>query len=158
MDPFLSAFDRQFLMIDRRSRELLERIEADKLFSKPRDLPRTMAMFSCGECILRSGAMVEKTFGGITTRLWDDPFEWTLPEKLSDKAAITGYLDEVEATRQRGFSFFTSDDDLRQKIPAPERLRTLMNILVETLANANHFQGRAFAIFQLVTNAKLPKL
>jgi hypothetical protein len=158
MDLFLHAFDEQFLLIDKRSRELLDRIDGQQLFTKPRELPGSMAMFSCGESVLRSAAMVEKTFGGITTRLWDDPFEWTLPEKLADKAAIIQYLDEVEKTRQLGFSYFNSDDDLRREIPAPERLRPLMDILVETISRASHYQGRAFAILQLVSDAKLPKL
>jgi hypothetical protein len=158
MDRFLDAFDKQFVLIDKRSRELLERIDGGQLFTKPRELPGTMAMFTCGECILRSAAMVEKTFGGITTRLWDDPFEWTLPEKLSDKAAITQYLDEVEETRRAGFAYFNSDKDLEREIPAPERLRPLMDILLETVSRASHYQGRAFAIFQLLSDAKLPKL
>ena len=49
--------------------------------------------------LLRSAAAVEQTFGGITTRLWDDPFEWTLPEKLSSTDLLIGYLNEVEQTR-----------------------------------------------------------
>ena len=157
MDRLLKAFDEQFLLIDKRSRVLLEQIPDDKLFVRPRELP-SMAMFSCGESILRSAAMVEKTFGGITTRLWDDPFEWTLPEKLSTKSAIAQYLDEVEATRKKGFLFFTSDDDLKREIPAPERLRPLVEVLLKTVAHASHFQGRAFAILQFLSDAKLPKL
>lgn len=117
-----------------------------------------MTPFSCGEYILRSAGAVEQTFDGLTTRLWDDPFEWTLPEKLSTHAAIVQYLDEVEATRKRGFAFFTSDDDLRREIPAPEKLRPLGDILTDTLARASHLQGRAFAIFQTLTNEKPPRL
>ena len=117
-----------------------------------------MGMFSCGEYILRSAAMVEKTFGGITTRLWDDPFEWTLPEKLSDRESIIRYLDEVEETRKNGFSFFTSDADLKKELPAPEKLRSIIQILLDTLAMANHFQGRAFAVFQMISDEKLPRL
>lgn len=157
MDRLLKAFDSQFLLIDKRSRVLLEQIPNDKLFVRPREL-QSMAMFSCGESILRSAAMVEKTFGGITTRLWDDPFEWTLPEKLSSKAAIMQYLDEVEATRKKGFLFFASDDDLKREIPAPDRLRPLIDILLKTVAHASHFQGRAFAILQFLSDTKLPKL
>ena len=29
-----------------------------------------------------SAGTIEQTFGGITANLWDDPFEWTLPETL----------------------------------------------------------------------------
>ena len=117
-----------------------------------------MAMFSCGEYLLRSAGAVEQTFGGITTRLWDDPFEWTLPEKLSTPIAVLEYLDEVERTRLAGFGFFTSDGDLQKQIPAPEKLRSLFDLLLETLARAEHYQGRAFAVFQMLSDKKLPRL
>ena len=102
--------------------------------------------------------MVEKTFGGITTRLWDDPFEWTLPEKLNDIVSVLAYLDEVEATRKNGFAFFNSDDDLKREIPAPKKLRTIFDILLETVGFAEHFQGRAFAMFQVMSDDPLPRL
>jgi len=158
MDPILSSFDRQFSLLDGRSRQLLAKIEDDRLFERPGDVASTLVPLSCGEYILRSAAMVEKTFGGITTRLWDDPFEWTLPEKLSTTAAVLAYLDEVEETRQKGFSFFTSDADLTRKMPAPEKLRTVHDILLDAIVTASHFQGRAFAIFQTISDQKLPRL
>ena len=157
MDQMLETFSEGFVALDRRSRELLEKLTNEQLFVKPREIANSMAMFSCGEYILRSGAMVEKTFGGITTRLWDDPFEWTLPEKLADKLSIIQYLDEVEATRLSGFSFFTSDEDLKRQMPAPEKLRYIFEILLETLAQAEHYQGRAFAVFQMLSDEKLPR-
>ncbi|MBK7393501.1 MAG: hypothetical protein IPI64_09425 [Chloracidobacterium sp.] len=158
MDAVLSAFDKRFAVIDTRSRDLLGRIPDHLLYQRPRETRSEMAPFSCGEYILRSAAMVEKTFGGITTRLWDDPFEWTLPEKLVNKELILAYLDEVEATRIKGFSFFTSDHDLLKEIPAPETLRPLAVILLETIELASHFQGRAFALFQVLTDEKLPHM
>jgi hypothetical protein len=158
MGPILSAFDRQFELIDSRSRELLAKIGNDQLFLKPRVHADQPAIFSCGEYLLRSAAMVEKTFGGITTRLWDDPFEWTLPEKLGTTLAVLQYLDEVEATRRNGFSFFASDADLTREMPAPDKLRTIHDILLDTLVTASHFQGRAFAVFQMISAEKLPRL
>ena len=92
------------------------------------------------------------------TRLWDDPFEWTLPEELSTNEKILEYFAEVEATRMKGFTFFTSDEDLRREIPAPEKLQTIFEILLETLARAEHFQGRAFAVFQMFSDEKLPRV
>ena len=154
----IRSFDSQFLILHRRSCDLIEKVPDKDLFLKPRELDRTVGPFSCGECILRSGAMVEKTFGGITTRLWDDPFEWTLPEKLNDKAAVVNYLDEVEATRQKGLAFFTSDDDLQRQIPAPEKLTSIIEILLETLVRASHYQGRAFAVFQMLTGERPPRI
>ena len=158
MDAILSGFDRRFILIDAQSRELLSRMPDDILYKRPRETRLEMAPFSCGEYILRSAAMVEKTFGGITTRLWDDPFEWTLPEKLSTKDLILNYLDEVEATRQNVFAFFTSDEDLKKEIPSPEMIRPIFDILLDTIGLAEHFQGRAFAIFQMLSDDALPRL
>lgn len=158
MDPILSAFDRRFRVIYARSRELIGALSDSNLYARPRETRLEMAPFSCGEYILRSAAMVEKAFGGITTRLWDDPFEWTLPEKLNNRQLILNYLDEVEATRLKGFAFFTSDDDLNREIPAPEKQRPIIDILLETVGLAEHFQGRAFAIFQVLTDEHLPRL
>ncbi|MEO7659355.1 MAG: hypothetical protein ABIV48_07050 [Pyrinomonadaceae bacterium] len=158
MDKLLSAFDRSFISLDTRSRQLLAKLPENKLFLKPREIANSMAIFSCGEYILRSAAMVEKTFGGITTRLWDDPFEWTLPEKLFDRNAVFAYLDEVEKTRVLGFSYFKSDDDLLREMPSPERLRPIIDILLEAIGKAEHFQGRAFAVFQMISDEKPPRM
>jgi hypothetical protein len=154
MEAVLSALEHEFVRLDSRSRELLAKLTDEQLFYRPRKL----SLFSCGEYVIRSAAMVEKTFDGITTRLWDDPFEWTLPEKLSDGPAISQYLDEVEKTRLKGFGFFNSDADLRREIPAPEKLRPIIDVLTQTLVHASHFQGRAFAVFQMLSDEKLPRL
>lgn len=157
MKKLIETFDRQFAALHARSSEFLEKIPDEKLFRKPRELDQTMAMFSCGEYVLRSAGAVEQTFGGITTRLWDDPFEWTLPEELSTGERVAKYLAEVEATRRRGFAFFATDDDLLKELPAPEKLRSIADILIETIARAEHFQGRAFAVFQMIADEKLPR-
>lgn len=158
MDCILLAIDHEFVSLDSRSRELLAKLCNNQLFKKPRPVDRSMVMFSCGEYLLRSAAMVERTFGGITTRLWDDPFEWTLPEKLADRESILAYIDEVKAAREKGFAFLNSDRDLTRQIPAPERLRSLAEILLDALVAAAHFQGRAFAVFQMISDEKLPRL
>ncbi len=154
----VNIFDRQFFHLHSRSNELLKLIPDDKLFWKPRELNKTYQMFSCGEYILRSAGKVEQTFGGIATRLWDDPFEWTLPEELSTAALMIEYLAEVEQTRLKGFALFNSDEDLRREILAPDKLRTIFEILIETVARSEHFQGRAFAIFQMLSDEKLPRV
>ena len=158
MKSHLEIFDREFSFLNSRSCELLKLIADDKLFWQPRQLNKTYQMFSCGEYILRSAGKIEQTFGGILTRLWDDPFEWTLPEELSTAALMLEYLAEVEQTRLRGFSLFKSDEDLRREMPAPEKLKTIFEILIETIARAEHFQGRAFAVFQMLSNEKLPRV
>jgi hypothetical protein len=158
MNIILSSIDSQFSALDVRNRQLLDLLPDDLLFAQPRDLPNSIAMFSCGEYILRSAAMVEKCFDGIMTRLWDDPFEWTLPEYLSTRASILRYLDEVDATRVRGFGFFESDSDLTRELPAPTEIRPLIAVLIDTVAKAEHYQGRAFAVFQMLSDQRLPRL
>jgi hypothetical protein len=158
MDTKLSILSEHFAKLHDRSVTLVRSLTNAQLFEKPREMDRSMAMFSCGEYVLRSAAAVEQTFGGIATRLWDDPFEWTLPEKLSTTDLVIEYLEEVAATRRHGFSFFKSDDDLMKQIPAPERIRPIFDVLLETLGRAEHFQGRAFAVFQMVSDATLPRI
>ena len=158
MTIFTEKFNANFAEINRRSVELINLTPNEKLFWKPRDLGQTMTMFSVGEYVLRSAGKVEQTFGGITTRLWDDPFEWTLPEKLASVELIIEYLSEVEATRDKGFALLKSDEDLRREIPAPVKMKTIFEVLLETVARAEHFQGRAFTVFQMFSDEKTPKL
>jgi hypothetical protein len=158
MDSMLQSFDQRFVMINQRSLALVKMLPSADLFRKPRELERSMTMFSCGEYVLRSAAAVEQSCGGITTRLWDDPFEWTLPEELSTTAKLIEYLDEVERGRLSAFRFFTSDADLSKRIPAPETLRSIFELLLETIARSEHYQGRAFAVFQMLSNEKLPRI
>ncbi len=158
MKTFIESFDRQFLQIHSRSCELVRKIPDEKLFWQPRETDALFPVNSCGEYILRSAGKVEQTFGGLTTKLWDDPFEWTLPEQLSSGDLISEYLNEVEVTRKKGFSLLNSDEDLRRELPAPEKLKTIFALLLETVARAEHFQGRAFAVFKMFSDEKLPKL
>ena len=158
MKNLIEIFDNQFLKLHRRSCDFIRLVPPEKLYWQPREKDALFPVNSCGEYILRAAAGVEQTFGGIMTRLWDDPFEWTLPEALSTNDLILQYLAEVEETRRKGFAFFTSDDDLRREIPAPEKLRSIFQILLETVARAEHFQGRAFAVFQVFSDEKLPRL
>ena len=115
-------------------------------------------MFSIGEYILRSAASMEQTFGGLTTRLWDDPFEWTLPEKLNSTRLVLDYFDEVEESRIRSFAFFRADSDLLKQVPAPEKLTPVFEVFLATLARSEHFAGRAFAVFQMFSDEKLPRV
>lgn len=158
MKHLIETFEKQFLKLHNRSSEFIKLVPTEKLYRQPREKGALFPVNSCGEYILRSAAAIEQTFGGITTRLWDDPFEWTLPEQLSSNELILEYLAEVEETRRKGFAFFNSDEDLRREIPAPEKLKSIFEILLETIARAEHFQGRAFAVFQVFSDEKLPRL
>ena len=121
-------------------------------------MSQTFAMFTVGEYILRSAAAVEQTFGGITRRLWDDPFEWTLSETLSTVALISEYLDEVDTARSAGFAFLADDKSLQKSLPAPVEIKPIAQVLTDTLLRAEHFQGRAYAIHQMLSDEKLPKI
>ena len=97
--------------------------------------------------ILRGAAVVEQTFGGITANLWDDPFEWTLPETLNTPELLIEYLNEVEATRRRAFDSLSGDEDLAREIVVPSGERqTLLSLFRETISRAAAFQDRAFEI------------
>ena len=158
MGLFLETFDRKFTDLHARSVRLLSLTNDENLYRRPRELPQTFAMFTVGEYLLRSAASIEQTFGGITTRLWDDPFEWTLPEKLNATTLVADYLDEVESTRKKGLAFLSSDDDLGRRIPAPAEVKTIFEILTDTLVRAEHYQGRAAAVLQCFSDEKLPRV
>lgn len=145
-DTVIRTLDRCYLGLHERSCGLIAKITPETLFRKPKE---AYTPLSGGEYILRSAGLVEQTFGGITARLWDDPFEWTLPEELATPARVSEYLGEVEATRTRGFALFKTDENLRQTLPAPEKMTSLIELLVRTLAGAENLQGRARAVFAL---------
>ncbi len=153
----LQIFNSAFERLHARSLVILDAMPEDRLYAKPRELDQTFAMFSCGEYLLRSAAAVEQTFLGLTRKLWDDPFEWTLPEALSTKAAVAQYINEAEDARLEGFRFLGSDDVLSREIPSPEKLRSIFEILLETLAKAEHYQGRAVSVRQYFSDVKAPR-
>ena len=154
MDKLISCLDRQFAELHRAHRELIGAISPELLYCQPPGKSNSLPLHSCGEQILRSAAVVEQTFGGITTNLWDDPFEWTLPETLPTSDKVAGYLDEVEATRKHGFQLFKSDADLLKEIMAPSGHTQLLPLLLDTLRRAAHHQGRAWATFEILRAAK----
>src|SRR3979409_1035721 len=131
MDKFIQGLDRQFAQLHRDSHKLIEAISAEKLYEQPAGKSNSLALHSGGEHLLRSAAIVEQTFGGITTNLWDDPFEWTLPENLTTLDKVRGCLDEVEATRKHGFQLFKSDMDLVKEIMAPSGPTQLLPLLLD---------------------------
>ncbi len=158
MKTFIFNLDEQFRRLHERSTEFAALIPNEKLFWQPRTTVNALPVYSCGEYLLRSAGAVEQTFGGLTTKLWDDPFEWTLPETFENNSKIIEYLNEVENTRKRGFALFASDNDLSKEIAAPIKIKTLFSLLIETLARAENFQGRAFATFRLFSDEKLPRI
>ena len=147
MSRVIASLDEQYALLHRRSRGLIEKIPPDLLYRHPSGSPNAA---TCGEQVLRSAAIVEQTFGGITANLWDDPAEWTLPETLSTPEKVLEYLDEVEATRQRGFALLKSDDDLLKEIMASSGKTLLVSLLLDTLARAAHHQGASIVMFEMI--------
>ena len=97
------------------------------------------------DLLLRSAAAVEQMCGGLTANLWDDPFEWTLPETLSNTDRIIEYLSEVDLARQRAFNSIRDDSALTRYISAPTGEQELVNLLLDTLVKASDYRGRAMA-------------
>ena len=142
----LDYYAAQFATLHERGLTLLAQAPAEKLYWQPR---AARAVYSFGEYLLRSAGAVEQTFGGLTARLWDDPFEWTLPETLSTQDKIREYLMEVYDTRRRGFALLQDDADLGREILAPSGLIVIGGLLSETLARAFYYQGCAAVTLRL---------
>lgn len=98
---------------------------------------------SAATLLVRSAAVVEKMINGLTVRLWDDPFEWTLPEHLRTSSDLTAYFDEVENARVRGFEFLNDDADLERSILSPVKLKTLEQLLADTIAGSETYLAEA---------------
>lgn len=113
--------------------------------------PDSPSSASIGVSILRCAAAVEQTFGGVTANLWDDPFEWTLPEYLSTPQRVRDHLAEVEALRQRAFSSFADDACLRKSIVTPAGATQLIELLSETLLNAADYQHQALLALKILS-------
>jgi hypothetical protein len=140
----IESFDTEFERLHARSCRVFETTPAEILYG---DSHANGDSASVGVLVLRSAGVVEQACGGITSNLWDDPFEWTLPETLSTSARVIEYLGEVEETRKHAFACFTADGDLLKKIAVPPgEMRPLICLLLDTLVQALRFQGRALAL------------
>lgn len=86
--------------------------------------------------LVRALATMEQAFGGISRRLWDDPFEWTLPESMSSREAAATYLREVRYLRKETMLAIRSDDELDRLIATPVEMKPLKEVLREALHRA----------------------
>lgn len=143
MGALIAWFDGEFLRLQSEWRGLIQAIEHQKIYQKS-----SVRELSFGGQVVRSARAVEQTFGGITANLWDDPFEWTLPENLTTREKLLAYFDEVEATRQRGFELFKDDGDLMKQVMTPSGRMQLASLLLDTLVRARHHQLKAREIYQ----------
>jgi hypothetical protein len=124
-------------------REIVQQI--DQAFANLIASLKDLASSVPPDLLLRSAAVVEQMCGGLTANLWDDPFEWTLPETLSSTDRIIEYLSEVDLARQRAFNSIRDDSALTKYISAPAGEQLLVNLLLETLVKASDYRGRAVA-------------
>jgi hypothetical protein len=140
----IESLDKEFERLHERSCKLIETTPVRILYGGAK---ANSGSLSVGVFVLRSAGVVEQTCGGITSNLWDDPFEWTLPETLSTSGRVLEYLAEVEETRQHAFACFTGDGDLLKKIATPfGEMCPLSSLLLDTLERALALQGRAVAL------------
>jgi len=93
--------------------------------------------------LLKSAGKIEQVFGGINSQLWDDPTEWTLPEVMSNRRAISEYLDEVDQTRREGMARIRSDEDLQKEIWTPKGAMNLSALLLSAVSEAFYASGAA---------------
>lgn len=141
----IDKLDQSFTELHRRRCELARTAGDGVIYSGLNDSDRTLAPKTIGTYLIRSAAVVEQMINGITVRLWDDPFEWTLPERLPTVDDLVAYFDEVETARIRGFLFLRTDAELRRSIPAPIELNTLEQILTGTLTASKTFLSEAMS-------------
>ena len=138
MKDFITWFDQEFKRLEMDWRTSVEQLDPSRLYSESQQ-----QLCPAAEQILRSARIVEQVSGGITANLWDDPFEWTLPETLTTRDKLISYLDEVRDARARGFQLFEDDADLLKTIMAPSGPTQLMSLLLDTLVRARYQQLQA---------------
>jgi len=159
----VESLDREFARLHAKSCAVMEKTPVAALYAVPAQaelgsLDTTLnPLASVGESVLRSAAAIEQTFGGITSNLWDDPFEWTLPEYLSTPGRVNEHLADVEATRQRAFRSFADDACLVMRVAVPSGgTRLLIDLLLETLLRATDYQARALFALRILSGNSRP--
>jgi len=128
-------------VVKKTGREIIQQIDAEfaSLIKNLKDLARSVPP----ENLVRSAAAIEQMCGGLTSNLWDDPFEWTLPETLSNADRVVEYLSEVDLARERAFDAI-DDGALTKYVSVPSgESKVLISLLLETLVRASEFRGRA---------------
>lgn len=136
----IKTLEDQFTELFLKSKKLVETVEDGKLYKR---LLEQVPLTSVGENVIRSSNVVEQFAGGITRRLWDDPWEWSLPESLSQKTRLLEYLETVEKERKKAFEFLKTDDEISRELPAPEEFKTIGEVIFSTLRRAEHYLARA---------------
>ena len=157
----IKSLEREFAALDLCARELLQSTPAERLYH-PIALPQpdgasinSDPSSSIGELLLKSVGVVEQTCGGLTANLWDDPFEWTLPETLSTHKLISEYFDEVKQVRNKTFARLNDDGELVKLIALPSgETQPLVGLLLQTIARATYYQGQAKVLMEFLTQTR----
>src|SRR5688572_23009217 len=153
MNKSIDSLDAHFVDLHTRSLDLIARLSPARLYAKPEG-----SADSFGEQILRSAAVIEQTFGGLTANLWDDPFEWTLPETLSTPDRVIDHLSEIDALRQRVFQSIDGDAALNKYVSVPSgEPCALVELLLGTLVRASDYRGRAGATLKILSSEATPR-
>lgn len=152
----VESLDQEFARLHSRSCAIIEKTPANLLYAVTAKTGID-SLSSVGESVLRCAAAIEQTFGGITANLWDDPFEWTLPEYLTTPAKIAEHLGEVESTRKRAFSSFDDDSCLLKHVATTaNETQPLIDLLLATLVRAADYQGQALATLKMLSGISPP--
>jgi hypothetical protein len=141
MDPLLESLRRQFEIAVDELYRLVYDAAPGSLFRRPAE-----QSVSPGFCLIRSAAAIERACGGLSTRLWDDPFEWTLPEQFLREGALEIYLSDVRRAVETTFAMMPTDNALARVLPAPRELRTVFDVLLDALIESAQWRGRAALI------------
>jgi hypothetical protein len=152
----VNSLDREFARLHLNSIGVIANTSVEILYTVPART-RVGSLRSVGESVLRYAAAIEQTFGGITANLWDDPFEWTLPEHLSTPDKVAEHLVEVEKIRKRAFSSFVDDACLLKHVALPTvEMRPLIGLLLETLVRATDYQAQALMARKILSRTSPP--
>jgi hypothetical protein len=138
MNDLITWFDQEFTQLESDWRELINQLDDHSIYSEAQQ-----QLCPAAEQILQSARIVEQVSGGITANLWDDPFEWTLPETLTNREKLISYFGEVSTARAHAFEFFADDADLRKTVMAPRGPTHLISLLLDALVRARHHQSQA---------------
>ena len=145
------SLDKEFAFLIESLKELVRTVNADQLYEHVGDT-------SFCEQVLRSAAVVEQTLGGLTSNLWDDPFEWTLPENLSTPDLVNDHLAEIDALRKTFFRAIVNDEALSKYVSVPSgEPKTLIDLLQDTLVRASDYRGRAVATLKILSGEGSPR-
>ena len=145
----IESLDREFIGVLSELTALIQSIPGEKIYRNPTGSVEG----SVAESIVKCAGTLEQAFGGLTTNLWDDPFEWTLPETLSTTELIVDYLAEVDGARARAFAFLVDDSSLGKYIAVPSGEQTsIQNLLADALAKARPYQVRAIETAKMLSS------